>query len=582
MTPEQLAERRTQTLGVLGSLADLAASAGLSDLAEELRGTYSRKLASDEVQLVVVGEFNRGKSSVINALLGAEVLKSGITPTTERLQYVSFSETPTERELVDPSRSPIAAGANAVAIGYPAPILKARVTIVDTPGVNDLSEQRAEITYGILPRADAALVVLDGTQALTESERVFLSERVLKGARERLIFAVNKIDRLDARALGEALAFVREHLSKIVADPLVFPISARRRLAAIAEGRALRAAEAGSPDEDGFVALEAQIGHILAEDRPRLVVDHAISGGLRSAAYLREALGIRRRTAELDLGVLEEKVARLHAELEITTRQLRGYEQRIRDECGAAKALVRGDLSEFAGTLAKVLPIEIEGVDPDDCKRYLAPFIEDKLREWVEREGDRLSERMGKLAEEIVALANDDVSRAMDSVARELGPDIGRIDLDVDSLKYDASVFALGAFGTTLLFFARGLAGGLLALAAPIVAAIARAHVGKQIKEQAKTGAPEAVLKAAEVIGPRLDAAIDDFGARLAAFVIEAGLKLRRAVTEVLERALEERRKGEVPVESVRLAVDRDLAAVHELESALRAVRDSLWDSSSA
>ena len=569
MNPEALAKARATTLATLERLASLAERAGVSGLAGELRGATSRKLAEDEVQLVVVGEFNRGKSTVINALLGAQVLETGITPTTETLQIVRFASEPTQQRRPDGSLD----------VGWPAPILEARTMLVDTPGVNDLSEQRAEITYGILPRADAVLVVLDATQAMTESERQFLSSRVLRGTRERLLFAVNKADRLDAAELAEVLTFVRRHLESLVPDPLVFPISARRRLEAIGSGQALRTADS-SEDPDGFIKLEAQIGRLLAEDRPRLVVDHAISGGLRAAAYLREALGIRRGTAALALGDLEAKVARLNEELEVTVKQLRGFEQRIRDECGAAKALVRGDLHEFSTSFQRVLPIEIEGVEADDVQRYLAPFIEEKLREWVEAEGDRLARRLEALAEEIVALANDEVSRALGAVARELGPEVGKVDFQVDSLKYDASVFALGAFGTTLLFFARGLAGGLLALATPIVAAVLRARLGKQIKDQAKALGPEAIAKATAAIGPKLDEAIDDFAARLGAFIIEAGLRLRRAVTEVLERALADRRAGAQDEEGVRAQVDAEVADVAEVERALRELRDGLWASS--
>ena len=67
-----------------------------------------------------------------------------------------------------------------VELGYPSELLVNNVVLVDTPGVNDLNEQRAEVTYGYVPRADAVVFLLDAGQALKDSEREFLRSRVLE------------------------------------------------------------------------------------------------------------------------------------------------------------------------------------------------------------------------------------------------------------------------------------------------------------------------------------------------------------------------------------------------------------------
>jgi predicted GTPase len=87
-----------------------------------------------------------------------------------------------------------------VELEYPAEILRDRVTLVDTPGVNDLNLQRAEITYGYVPRADAVVFLLDAGQILKESERRFLRDRLLGAGRDRIVFAINKADLLSPRA----------------------------------------------------------------------------------------------------------------------------------------------------------------------------------------------------------------------------------------------------------------------------------------------------------------------------------------------------------------------------------------------
>src|SRR4029077_2990385 len=95
-------------------------------------------------------------------------------------------------------------------IGYPSPLLEERILLVDTPGVNDLSLQRADITYSYIPRADAVLFLLDAGQILKESERVFLQEKLLKQSRDKIVFVITKWDILSESERAEALAYARD------------------------------------------------------------------------------------------------------------------------------------------------------------------------------------------------------------------------------------------------------------------------------------------------------------------------------------------------------------------------------------
>ena len=99
-----------------------------------------------------------------------------------------------------------------VEVGYPREILKDRSTLVDTPGVNDLNEQRAEITYGYIPRADAVLFLLDGAQVLKQPSARSSSSASCARSRDKLIFVLGKMDMLAPDEREEALAYCREHL----------------------------------------------------------------------------------------------------------------------------------------------------------------------------------------------------------------------------------------------------------------------------------------------------------------------------------------------------------------------------------
>src|SRR4029078_6354947 len=105
-----------------------------------------------------------------------------------------------------------------VEVGYPADILQGNVVLVDTPGVNDLNEQRAEVTYGYVPGAHAVIFLLDSGQALKDSEREFLASHVLEGSRDRLIFVLGKIDLLGPGERSAVDTYVREGLAKTVGE----------------------------------------------------------------------------------------------------------------------------------------------------------------------------------------------------------------------------------------------------------------------------------------------------------------------------------------------------------------------------
>src|SRR4029077_3996851 len=269
MTPLQTAsldDKKAAIRGVLSDLAAAAETAALPWVARDVRDVRLPKLDDERFSVVVLGEFNHGKSTFINALLGSPLLPTGITPTTALLAHVTHGaragapagtengdRTPidaaalADHQTVDglakaagkPAKTPSKPAAakkpagtiHHVEITHPSPLLENRLTIVDTPGVNDINEQRADITYGYLPRADAAVFLLDATQILTASERQFLEERILRSTRDRLIFVVAKADLLDEAELAETLRFARHHLAAIVPEPAIFPVSAKRALA---------------------------------------------------------------------------------------------------------------------------------------------------------------------------------------------------------------------------------------------------------------------------------------------------------------------------------------------------------------
>src|SRR4030065_2494934 len=169
--------------------------------------------------LVVVGEFNSGKSAFINALLGQKLLKEGVTPTTTQINVLKFGETQ-ERRVENENLHILTAPAE----------LLAELNIVDTPGTNAIIRQHEAITQQFVPRSDLVLFVTSADRPFTESERAFL-ERIRDWGKKVLI-VLNKIDLFQSREeMDQVVAFISENARALLGiTPDIFPVSARLAL----------------------------------------------------------------------------------------------------------------------------------------------------------------------------------------------------------------------------------------------------------------------------------------------------------------------------------------------------------------
>jgi GTPase Era involved in 16S rRNA processing len=563
-------------------LAELADRVGMITLARDIRTTRIPKLESERFHLVVLGEFNHGKSTFVNALLGSDILPTGITPTTASINHVVFAQHPTARVVLTSGESKYldpqqlkewvtVAGGHAsevayVEVGYPSRLLENHVVLVDTPGVNDLNEQRAEVTYGYVPRADAVVFLLDAGQALKDSEREFLRSRVLESARDRLIFVLGKMDMLSSDERIAVIDYVKGGLAQMMPEPVVYPLSAK-------DWAKSRDAASGMPE------LLAYLERFLARDRAQVILDNAAADASRTAGYLENNLGVRMQAYDLDLGELEQRIAAVREQLDTSKRKLDELHIRIDADAASIKNQIGLDLEAFARAFVAALPEQIDAVDANDVKAYLPAFIESKFKEWAELEGARLAAMLEHLAEQVISITNENVAVAAAALAERLGPQDTAVEISVDSFKYDIGIYAMGALGTTVMLFVNALAGGLLTIAAPILAIILKSKIAGDIRIQAKERVPGAVLKAAEAMKPHFDKCIDDFAKRLSEFVFNAGNTLYKGISEILDRTMSERREHAGGLAELKSATTRQIEQIRAAGSALRQLREGLWAS---
>ena len=274
--------------------------------------------------IVVVGEFNSGKSALINALLGERVLKEGVTPTTARVTLVRWGEKPGE-QIVDEGFA---------IFTYPLEMLK-ELNIVDSPGTNAIIRQHEILTNEYVPRSDLVLFTTSSDRPLTESERLFL-EKILSWGK-KIVLVVNKADILENQeAVEEVRAFVSANTAGILgAEPELFVVSAKQaQKALLADTQEQKAALRA---ESGMDALETYITETL-DDRARL--------GLKLNSPLGVAENVLRQAQELNHAQAKELEAdsQLAADLE---GMLGTYNKALQSETAPRLAEVENVLQRF-------------------------------------------------------------------------------------------------------------------------------------------------------------------------------------------------------------------------------------------
>jgi small GTP-binding protein len=286
-------------------LNDLQVALARFDVTPDDHATLERSIRQlDELfLLVVVGEFNAGKSALINALLGQSLLEEGVTPTTTRIHLVKHGPT-AECTVVASSMEVTTA---------PLDLLR-EINIVDTPGTNAILREHEAITQEFVPRSDMVLFVTSADRPFTESERAFLQQ--IREWGKKVVMIVNKIDILDRpEDVDKIVSFIRENARVLLGVvPEVFPVSAR-----LAQ-RAKQARDNSLLETSRFSVLESYIVDTLDEKgRIQLKLLNPLGVGQHVAGKYLDAIRGRLDLLKSDTTTIQD----IESQLDIYQRDLR-------------------------------------------------------------------------------------------------------------------------------------------------------------------------------------------------------------------------------------------------------------------
>jgi small GTP-binding protein len=342
-----------QERGALNALRDALQHFG-ADVAPNDMRTLNDIIThlSELFMLVIAGEFNSGKSSFINALLGEKIVPEGVTPTTDRILLLRFGDR-TEQHLHEEYL---------MEMTFPAEVLRT-LTVVDTPGTNAVIRRHEELTREFIPRSDLVLFVTSADRPFTESERVFLD--MIQEWGKKIVIVLNKIDTLDEQETEQVVTFIRENARDLLGfTPEVFPVSARRAQ------QARSGQQNGQSDElwqqSRFEDVERYILETLDEEE-------------RIRLKLMSPLGVGQHLTDKYLKVIEGRMGTLQQDfltIENIERQLAAFKEDLQSDFKYHLSDIDKILSDF----------ELRGMN----------FFDDTLRlgnVWELRNSDRIRER---------------------------------------------------------------------------------------------------------------------------------------------------------------------------------------------
>lgn len=548
---------------------------------EELR----EKIRQNVFNLVVVGQFKRGKTSLINALLGADILPVAVVPLTSIVTIMTWGEALRIKVYFNDDRvSEIkpesladyvtekgnpknAKGVREVVLTYPSPYLKDGVRLIDTPGVGSIYQHNTDVAYQYLPKSDAALFLLSVDQPMSKAELDFLKD--VKEYSNKIFFLLNKADYLRENDLRESIEFSRNGLREAMgAEVKLFPLSARLAL----EGALAKSDE--MIRKSNLKVFADELHRFLMMEKGNVLLVSTANSLLRMLSQAKLELGLELKSLTTPFEELQEKIrafedkkreiAQVKLDFEIL---LEGETRRL------AKGMLEDDLQRIVRDLRpleeahlteqfeknKELPLkELRGI----LEEAVATHVKQSFITWRAIEDDRLSKSFEATCGRFITKINDTVD------------DLLRFSSELFSVPFDTvKAEALWSMKSRFYYKIKEQPGAIAIVASTLTLALPKFLGDKIILKKMKEYLAKVVTMQAAGIGcdfeERLEKSRLDFRWEMLQ-KIDATIE---GISAAIEKGMQQRSKGEQEVEARQRLLGETARTLDEVNSRLTRIR---------
>ncbi|PKM52199.1 MAG: dynamin family protein [Firmicutes bacterium HGW-Firmicutes-7] len=453
-----------------------------------------KRIANDSFDIAIVGEFKRGKSTLINALLGKDVLPTDILPCSATLNRITYNITPMVKidykdgrveeievdalpdyvtKLTEESEK-ISETIKEATVYYPINFCRNNVDIIDTPGLND-DKSMTEVTLSVLPQVDAAILVIMAQAPFSEFERDFLENKLLTNDLGRVMFVVTGIDRCEDDEVERVLKSISTRIEQYVIkkaektfgkDSDEFAVYRRKigkpKVFGISAKQALKAKLTGNNDlleKSCFNAFEKELERFLTEDRGAVFLQVPINRILSTSAEILKSI-------DLQENALSMKKEEFEGKYQVAVDEMSALRTRKKEELSkinnAAKTTFKNiqpllsrfwiDLENETSILIEQADITINDLDKDNIEttqQKLIDQVTEKLKICSQNFTEKIQVEIAKeLDAEVLRLQDfeSDVALTMSKVHNMFTPLGQSTDLVKEGLVATASSFLISGF----------------------------------------------------------------------------------------------------------------------------------------
>ncbi|MBQ3920544.1 MAG: dynamin family protein [Oscillospiraceae bacterium] len=403
----------------LGQLQEYASSLNLDNTARSI-GDVIHKAEGEHFEVAIVGEFKRGKSTLINAILGQEVLPADVLPATATLNRVTYSKEPyvvveykdgtNERVGIDRLAEYVtklsfdsekkAETVKEATVYYDTEFCRNNVDIIDTPGLND-DEQMTNVTMSILPEIDAAVFVISANSPFSQFEKEFLENKMLTSDLGRIIFAVNCFgtfskedeDRIVETVEKRIGSYVMDKAKKVMGEnSKEFAVYKRKigkpKVIGVYAKKALMAKEAGDTamlEESNFPVFESVLETMLTKERGSITLQILANKIISSGSEIINSIVIHENALVMETDEFMEKYQLAIEEIEDIRTKKREEFVRINNAANEVFEKLQPILDEY---WVKIEETAMQVIDEyqmsaEDLKREKLKVVYEKLTQKI-------------------------------------------------------------------------------------------------------------------------------------------------------------------------------------------------------